>query len=395
MTYGVTDEGFVAKTLEVIRSEIEDEIRATFGDDTNTSSASVMGQLIGIMATKLREVWELAEAAYGGQYPDSAISRSLTMLAALTGTQRRAATKGTVECTVNVNPGTYLPGALIASVSGYPDRRFVNVDTVTNSGGVAANVTDITFECEEAGVVLANAGTLTVIAQAAVGWNSVTNPADATAGEVEETDVELRTRRELELASAGSTTADAIRSDILRLVTGVISCTVLENDTDDTDGNGLPPHSVEAIVLGPDGYDADDDQAVADQIWATKAGGIQAYGSTSKTVTDSQGFTHTVKFTRPTDKNVYLEFDLTVDDDTYAGDTAFKEAVVAFGDDAYGGGDDVIRARLIAAAFDVAGVEDVAGLRLGFAVLPVGTANLAIALREIARLDTARIVVAS
>lgn len=393
-TYGITSTGFVAKTLEVIRAELEAEVRAAFGDDTNTSSASVMGQLIGIFATKTREVWELAEAAYEGQYPDSAIAASLTMLAALTGTQRRAATKSTVEATVNVNPGTYLPGTLIASVLNYPDRRFTNIDTVANSGMSAANVTDITFECEDAGIVLANAGTLTVIAQAVVGWNSITNPLDATVGEEEESDADLRTRRELELAGAGSTTADAIRSDILREVTGVISCTVLENDTDDTDVNGLPPHSVEAIVLGPDGYDADDDQAVADQIWASKAGGIRAYGSTSKVVTDSQGFTHTVAFTRPTDVDVYLEFDLTVDGD-YADDATFKAAIVAFGDDAYGGGDDVVRARLIAAAFDVAGVVDVTGLRLGLTASPVGTSNLAIALREIARLDTSRIVVAS
>lgn len=394
MTYGITDEGFVAKTLEVIKAELEQEVRAAFGDDTNTSSASVMGQLIGIFATKTREVWELAEAAYDGGYPDSATERSLTLLSALTGTQRRAATKSTVECTVNVNPGTYDIGSLIASVSGYPDRRFVNIDTVVNGGMSADDIEDITFECEDAGVVLANAGTLTVIAQAVVGWNSVTNPEDATAGEVEESDADLRTRRELELAASGSTTADAIRADILREVEGVISCTVLENDTDETDGNGVPPHSFECIVLGPDGYDAEDDQAVADQIWDSKAAGIRAYGTTSKTVTDSQGFTHTIAFTRPVDKDVYLRFDLTVNDD-YVGDTAFKEAIVAFGDANYAGGDDVIRTRLIAAAFESSGVVDVTTMTLAFTAVPVATSNLTIALREIARLDTARITVNS
>lgn len=392
MSYGITDEGFVAKTLEVIRTELEQEVRAAFGDDTNTSSASAMGQLIGIFATKMREVWELAEAAYDGGYPDSATERSLTLLAALTGTQRRAATKSTVECTVNVNPGTYAPGDLIASVFGYPDRRFVNIDSVTNGGVSADDIEDITFECEEAGVVLANAGTLTVIAQSVVGWNSITNPEDAAAGEVEESDADLRTRRELELAASGSTTADAIRADILREVEGVISCTVLENDTDETDGNGVPPHSFECIVLGPDGYDADDDQAVADQIWDSKPTGIRAYGTTSKTVTDSQGFTHAVAFTRPTDKNVYLRFDLTVNED-WVGSAAFKEAIVAFGDANYAGGDDVVRARLIAAAFASSGVVDVTDMYLAFTASPVATSNLTIALREIARLDTARITV--
>ena len=111
--YGVTDAGFVAKTLEQSRVELELEYRAAYGDDANTSSASVLGQHIGILATKLREVWELVEAGYDGQYPDSATGRSLTMLAALTGTQRRAATKSTVECTVNVDPGTYAIGARV------------------------------------------------------------------------------------------------------------------------------------------------------------------------------------------------------------------------------------------------------------------------------------------
>ena len=389
--YGVTDTGFVPKTLEVIRAELELEFRAAFGDDTNTSSASVLGQIIGIMATRERIVWELFEAGYDGQYPDSAISRSLTTLAALTGTQRNPATKSTVECTVNVDPGTYAIGTLIASVSGYPDRRFVNIDTVTNAGMSAANVTDITFEAEEAGIVLANSGTLTVRAQAVTGWNSVTNPEDASVGSEEETDEDLRARREDELASAGSTTVDAIRSDVLRTVDGVISCTIVENDTDIT-VDGVPPHAFEAIVLGPDGYDADDDQAVADCIWAAKAGGIRAYGSTTKVVIDSQGFSHNVGFTRPTDKNVYLEFDLSVDAG-WAGGAAFEAAIVAFGDENYGSGDDVIRSRLIAAAFEVEGVNDVTALRLGFTASPVGTSNLSIALREIARLDTSRITV--
>lgn len=383
---GLTATGFESKTLETIRAEIVADLLANISTTLDTDTESPLGQLVGIFARQLRQVWELAEATYSGQYPDSASGFSLTALALLTGTSRLPATKSTVECTVNVDPGTYLPGTLVAHVSGDATLRFVNVDTVTNGGGSPANVTDITFEAEETGVVRANASTLTVIAEPVSGWNSITNPADATLGTEIESDTALRLRREEELASSGSTTVDAIKDAILD-VADVIAATVLENDTNAT-VDGIPAKSIEAIVRG--GVDAD----IAAAILAEKPAGIQAFGSEGPfTVTDAQGNDHSIDFTRPTVVNVYLEVDLDVVSADYAGDTAVEEALVDFGDLNYEMGDDVILSKLEAIIHGLTGIYDVTEIRVGNAPSPVSTSNYTIDTRELADLDTARITI--
>lgn len=350
---GLTSTGFEAATLEEIKASIEEDERALISPTLNTSSASVVGQLNGIFASKLREAWELIQAVYNAYFDVSASGYALTLRAALTGTTRRAATYSTVTATVNVDPGTYAAGTLIASVQDSPTSRFVNTAAVVNGGGTAANV-DALFTCESTGPVRANAGTLTVIAQAVSGWNSVTNADDATLGQEEESDAELRLRRIAELSAQGSTNADAIRADLLRDVTGVLSVKVLENDTNAIDANSVPPHSVECIVYGPVSPSAADNQLVADTIWSSKAAGTGTSGTTTKTVTDSQGIDHNVSFTRPTALPVYCEIDIDVDD-TYGGDTAVKEALVAAAD-GLEPGDPLYWSKVIGLVYAVPGV---------------------------------------
>lgn len=382
---GLTALGFQAKTLEEIKAELEADLRSRISPNIDLGTESPTGQLVGIMAGQLRKLWELAEAVYNSQYPDSASGFSLRALSVLTGTQAEGATPSRVLVTVNVDPGTYAVGDLVAHVNGVPEARFRNAVEVTNGGGAAANVTGVLFESEDTGPVRANAGTLTVIAEAVAGWNSVTNPADAELGSEEETDAALRTRREEELATPGSTTVDGIRADVLD-VEDVISCTVLENDTDGT-VDGMPPHSVEAIVRGGT------DQAVADAVFRAKAGGAKAHGSTVMTVVDSQGVSHSVGITRPTVVDIWIAMVINVRVADWVGATETKETLVDWGDANLLEGVDVVREKLKAITMGVAGVEDIVAFTVDIIDPPVGTANISINPRQIADLDTARIAI--
>ena len=389
---GLTATGFEAKSLQDILDEIAALERSLISPTINTSTDSVVGQMNGIVASKLRELWEGLDAVYQSMFADSATGRALTLRAALTGTVRRAATASTVTATVNVDPGTYAAGTLIASVSGSPTSRFVNSEAVVNSGGSAANV-DAVFEAEETGPVRANAATLTVIAQAVSGWNSITNADDADQGEVEESDAALRARREDELRAIGSTTVDAIRADLLRDVTDVTAVNILENDTSTTDVNGVPGHSIECIVYGPASPTADDNQAVAEQIFASKAAGIGTYGTTTRTVVDEMGTSHSVSFTRPSTLRAYAWVTVVVDPDTYAGDTAVKEAISAIADD-LGAGDVLRWTRAIGAPYGVAGVLAVTAYGQNTTGTPSGSqADITPTIRQLVSLATVDITV--
>lgn len=263
----------------------------------------------------------------------------------------------------------------------------VNLTFAETTPGVLPNV-DMTVEAETAGNIPAYAGTLTVIETPVSGWDSVTNAADITEGNDIETDAALRLRRLQTLANPGSTTVDAIRAKLLQ-VENVTSVSVFENDTDSTDASGRPPHSFEAVVQGGVG------QTIADEIWENKAAGIQTFGSSSDTVTDTMGYTHTVYYSRPSEITIYVIVNLTTTSDyPVDGDDAVAEAIADYGDENLGIGDDVLHHKLFCPLEDIAGITDVEIL-IGTSPTPTAEDNISIDDDEIADFDTANITVNS
>lgn len=390
-SYGVTDEGFVDKPLEDILTELETEQKANIDPGFDVSAQSPAGQINGIFASKLRELWEVAQAAYNSVDPDSAIGQALTRLSLISGTVKEAATKSTVTATVNLNAGVTLAAGAVASVSGNPTARFVTTEAVTNGGGAPADVS-VAMEAQTAGAVVANTGTLTVIETPQSGWNSVTNAADATIGEAAETDTELRSRRETEVRAGGSTKLSAIESAVAA-VTGVTKVRGFENVDNITDADGVPPHSFQIVALGGD---ADE---IAQAIWDTGAGGIEAHGSSSGNAIDANGATQVVAFDRPTERTIYMDVFLTVNTDPLLGavypgdgDDQVKAALAALVQ-TFDIGDDLILSALYPSILAIDGVLDVTSIEADFSASPSATSNLTIGSRELADLDTANITV--
>jgi uncharacterized phage protein gp47/JayE len=191
--YGLTTTGFVAKPLEIIKEEIEATERAEISPTINTSSASIVGQVNGIVASKVREIWELANAIAAALDPSAATAQQLDALAAITGTTREPAKRSTVTMRVTLEDGTTLPLGSVASVLG-TGARFATTAIVVNSSGAPTDF-DVPAESEETGPIAAPSGTLTVIATPVSGWLAVTNPTPAILGAAVETDDELRARR--------------------------------------------------------------------------------------------------------------------------------------------------------------------------------------------------------
>lgn len=388
MTAGVTSAGFTAKTVQEIVDELEQAELSTIDPALDLSPTEPLGQINGIFASKLAEVWELLAVAYNGFNPDAAEGFLLEALCALTGVKKEKQRKTLVLCTLNLAAGqSYVPGQLEAAIVGQ-DVHFVNKFAVTST--LAGNYPNIVFEATSYGPIAANAGTLNSIATPVSGWNSITNPANGVLGRFDETDTEVRARRKDELTAPGACTVDAIRADLLR-VPAVLQALVFENTSLITDVNGVPGKAIECVIWD-NGAAVDAD--VRAKIWASKPSGIETYGSITGTTTDSTGALQTVKFSRATAKPVFFEFDVVTDStfDVTNGPAAIRTAAKAIGDKLKLG-EDVYALRFRAAALSVAGVVDVTALRLGFTVSPVGTSNLVIAPREIATFSTGAMVV--
>jgi len=207
----------------------------------------------------------------------------------------------------------------------------------------------VNFEAEAAGQVIAYVNKLTDIVVGAPGLVSARNIFEAANGQVEEADAQGRLRRAQSLARPGSTTPDAIRARLLE-VDGVTQASVMQNVTDVTDGDGLLPHSIKAIVVGGD---TDDIAAV---LWENCGGGIYMNGAVSTTVVDSEGFSQTVRFSRPSEVLMWVRATYAVntdDGETFPpdGPSLIGTAALTFGQ-ALRPGQDVLPQRFPGAIFD-------------------------------------------
>lgn len=369
-------------------AEVQQELRDTIDQELNVEEESELGQIIGSFCGQLGEAYELIQEGFNAQSASSGSGFALDQTSEITATYRNPATFSVDFLDLDLNAGTYAPGTLIVHVTGQPDVRFANSAEVTSPGGV---VSAVRMESEEAGPVRAVAGTLTTIAETVVGFNAVAaDPDDATIGALEESDTELRIRRVTELYRRGSTSVSAIAQDT-RQVLDVVTCTVLENDTMSTNGDGLPPKSIEAVVQGGDAQD------IRDQILASKAAGIQAYGSVSGTATDAEGNVHTIAFSRPTDVPIDMQVTFqyltgTYPDTTTAEDAA-KEAIKESFDAYQKVGRDVTPRRYNTPLFLLPGTVNARVLaRKGVSAFD-DAADITIAARELATLDLADISV--
>ena len=212
--------------------------------------------------------------------------------------------------------------------------------------------TPATYDAANTGVILANAGTLTVIETPVSGLNATDNLLDGVLGSALETDPALRIRRKEDLSIAGAGTVEAIKARIAQEVASVTVVKVFENRTDAT-VSGRPPHSIECVVYGGANQD------IGDKIWEVKPAGIQTHGNIPVDVTDSEGNNQVMKFTRPTAKYAWVDVEITKNsEETFPTDglNQIRNNILDFGLAEYSIGDDFILQKLFAPVYEVAGI---------------------------------------
>lgn len=342
--------GLEAATLEEILALIESDQIATISAGLDLSASSPLGQINRLLARAIRLQEEALLAVYRSLDPDSATGDALWRLGAITGTIREPATKTRVQATINLDAGTYNAGTLFAHPSGRASDRFTNIAQIVHGGGVTSAV----FEAETAGAIEVAADTL-VISSAVAGWNSIdSNLAGVTGLEIE-SEAAFRYRRTQEIEARASASARGIATAISQGLPDVTTVYVVENQTDAT-VDSIPAHSIEVVVWGPVPSTQEDDQAVAEIIYSSKAAGIGTYGNTNETVVDSAGYGHVINFTRVSARTVTIAMTIEYTDGEYSGDLALSEALVARAAESLRPGRDLSGSMLAAWAHEVPGV---------------------------------------
>ncbi len=289
----VTAEGISAPDYQTVLDTITGYFQQIYGSDAYLDPDSKDGQMVALVALAIHDANNTAISVYRSFSPATAVGDALTSNVKINGITRRAATNSTVDLLLTGTVGTAITNGSVRDTNSVIWNLPATV-VIGTDGTVVATAT-----CASSGAVAAVAGSVNGINTPTRGWASVTNPLAATVGIAAETDAELRVRQSQSVALASLTPFDAVDGAIAN-VEGVTRHKLFENDTETTDANGLPAHSISAIVEGGDATE------IANTIRSTKGQGVSTYGTTAVIVTDKYGNPYTIRFSRPVDVPIYV-----------------------------------------------------------------------------------------
>lgn len=295
----VTASGISAPDYQTILSTITGYFKQIYGTDAYLEPDSKDGQMVALVALAVHDANNTAIQVYNSFSPSSAMSDALTRNVKINGITRKKATNSTVDLTLTGTPGTLITNGSVKDANGIawnlPARVTIGVDGVTTA----------TATCAESGAVAAVAGSITKISTPTRGWTAVSNALAATVGTAAESDSELRIRQRQSVSLPSVTPFEAVDGAIANIA-GVTRHKLYENDKSSADENGIPSHSIAAIVDGGNVTE------IAQTIRGKKGQGVGTYGSTAVTVPDKYGNPHDISFSRSVDVPVYVAITLKV-----------------------------------------------------------------------------------
>lgn len=358
---------------------IQDQYKAIYGADVYLEADSQDGQWLAVNALALYTTASLGASVYNSFSPVTAQGVGLSRVVKINGLTRRVPSNSTVDVLIVGQSGTVITGGIITDSL----KQKWDVPDTTIPGGGSVTVTAV---AQEAGAIAAAANTVNQIFTPTLGWQTVNNPTAATPGSPVETDAELRIRQGQSTANPSLTVLEGSIGAVANL-SGVTKVRGYENDTDSTDGDGLPPHSVALVVLGGDAMN------IAQTIALHKTPGAQTDGDTSETVYDSHGMPLLIKFYRPSTVTIKVQITITTN-------SAWSSSYVSLIKDAVSGiinenqiGDTVYITKLFGPAYlpgTAAGSTfDIVTLQIAKNAGPLGDVNIPLAFNENAVCDSA------
>jgi uncharacterized phage protein gp47/JayE len=358
--------------------------QAIYGADVDLDADTQDGQWIGLLATAHSDCNAMVATVYQQFAPSTAIGTGLDSVVKVNGLRRKAYGYSTADIAIVGDIGTTLISCAVKDAAG----NIWNLPAVVVIP--ASGTITVTATCATPGAISAAAGAISTINTPTRGWASATNPAAAAVGAPVETDAQLRQRQSTSAAMPAQATTDAIVAAVANLA-NVSSVLFDDNDSDITDANGVPAHSLALVVTGGDA------QAIANTIGAKKPPGTPTYGSTSKTYVDAYGIPKTINFSRPLDVPIFVSVTVTpLENYSSAINAEINAAIVAW-INGLPGGQGVLLNRLYVPA-NLAGAADsltyeITSLKIGTAAGSLGSSDIPIAWNQQATCATADVTV--
>lgn len=381
----VTPTGISAPSFSDILTSLQTSARQIFGSDAYLEPDSQDGQLLGLFARAIHDCNQTAIAVYNSFSPQTAQGEGLSNVVKINHIKRLVPSNSTVNVDIVGQVGTLILNGVVGDIAGNRWTLPASV-TIPPDGTVTVTATAV-----EAGAIGSPIGTLINILTPTAGWASVTNSSAGALGNPVESDGQLRIRQEQSPSFTAVATLRGLAASIVS-IPGVTYGVVYENDTNSTDTNGLPAHSISVVVRGGDA------DTIANTIYNKKAPGVATYGTTTIAVIDATGTSRNINYYVPTEIGIRVAISLTaLDGYTTAVTAEIKAAIVDF-IAALSVGEDVVVNRLYTPALLLGSLDSekykITALTAGLAPAgSLGTTDIAISFIQKAICDPADIAI--
>jgi uncharacterized phage protein gp47/JayE len=129
MAYGLTKDGLITKTFDVVTAEIQQELTANLGQ-LNFDDNTVIGNMVNIFAEREVFIWQLCQSLYDSFSPTFAEGISLDYNCALLGIKRLPATYSYVTAQVTGENFSILPSFTLATIPN-TSTSFSNIEEIS------------------------------------------------------------------------------------------------------------------------------------------------------------------------------------------------------------------------------------------------------------------------
>lgn len=276
-----------------VRDRLVEDARLIFGQDIYLGEDSQDYQWIATVSEKIYDAFQISQSVYNNRAPNTAIGTGLDSIVKINGIKRKA--KDYSKCPVIISgvKNTTIKNGIVTDKG---NIKWILPYTVTipESGQI-----EVVAVCQIPGPIVANPGDITEIYNPTFGWNGVYNEVNAELGAYVEEDPKLRKRQSQSTAQASLTILEGTSGAVAQ-VKKVKRSRIYENDTNQIDQLGLPPHSITVVAEGGE------DKEIAEAIRIHKGIGCYTNGDVSIKIKGIEG--PPIRFFRPT----YIDIEVTI-----------------------------------------------------------------------------------
>lgn len=359
--------GYHYPDFPTIQAWLISEYQGIYGADIYLEADSQDGQFLAVLARAFYDVAALGAATYNSFSPVTAQGLGLARNVKINGISRQSPSFSSVTLTIVGTAGTIINNGIATDF--LQQQWLLPTPTVIPGGGTI----DVVAMAAIVGAFNADINTITSIFTPTRGWQTVNNAAAATPGAPVESDAGLRIRQTQSVANPSLTVFAGTIGGVENLP-GVTKVKGYENDTDSTDANGVPEHSICVVVAGG----TDDD--IANEIELHKTPGTGTFGDVSVPVVDSKGMPITISFQRAVTATIHVIVTLAAGIGWSSDYETLIAAAVASVINSGGIGDTVLYSRLFAPAYLNGAIQGttytIATIEIGKNVTPPASMNI-------------------